>query len=58
MDFKDKIKDRITDIESQQKEILRRLKDNKNDIDTIIDYGNDLYRLKLRISELNLMLWQ
>ena len=58
MGFKNKVNDRITDIKDQQKEILRRIKDNNNSIDTIIDYGNDLYRLKLRISELYLMLWQ
>ena len=50
----EQIVSRISDLENQQKEILKRIKDREQTVESIILYGNDLNNLKMRISELKL----
>jgi len=55
---KKQIEERIKDLREQQKEILNRIKNRNFTVDVIINYGKNLERLSIRISELDLLTWQ
>ena len=58
MEFKETISKRIKDLKEQQETILKRIQHNNSSVNQIIKYGEDLSCINIKISELELMLWQ
>ena len=54
---KKQIEERIKDLRFQQKKILDRIKNRNFTVDVIINYGKELERLSIMISELDLLTW-
>ena len=54
---KKQIEERIKDLRCQQKEILDIIKNRNFTVDVIINYGKNLERLSIMISELDLLTW-
>jgi len=52
------IEERLKELRDMQNKILVIIRNNQFTVDNIIDYGNELKQLSIRIDELNSLLWE